>query len=544
MNLKSIRWQLPISYAAIALLAALSLGAVLLFTLRSYYARLEQQYLVDNAGSIGFIIGQSLREGASSEDIQDQIDSLTFLSEIHIDVYDASGSLMAASPEPENIMIMVKKIEEDAQIDAVAVDDDDADTSVYNIESQLVDAGDENIQSGITMRIGREKTDSDVVTFIRIINQDEDGMAPLNSIAIGRKFSEKDFNGEMPDSAHLSDQSIRQTFFDESGTLLGSIELSEGPTYGMEIINTVARGWLTASLLAVLIAGGVGVFISLKITTPLGVLTDTTTRMAQGQLSMRANIHRQDEIGSLARSFNEMADQVQSTIQTLRRFVADAAHELQTPITALTTDLELALDDLPGGSKSKIRSIFLPRALTQAERLKNLAASLLDLSRLEAGEKEKPHQPVDVSCVVAGLSESWAARAEQAGIEFCLDNCPQAAFVSGNENQLCQAFDNLVDNALKFTPAGGSVRVCIAVDDELVFMVADTGIGIPEQDVEQLFSRFHRGCNTAAYAGNGLGLAIVKAIVEQHGGSVEYQDGTPGAVFYLRLPRLPEQKKS
>ena len=125
----------------------------------------------------------------------------------------------------------------------------------------------------------------------------------------------------------------------------GYVELSEGPAIGREILTSVAWGWAGSSAVAVLIAAGVGWLISRRLSIPLLALTGATSRMAEGELSTRAQVVRKDELGQLATSFNEMAARVENTVVTLRRFVADAAHELHTPLTALRTNLDLMVRD-------------------------------------------------------------------------------------------------------------------------------------------------------------------------------------------------------
>jgi two-component system sensor histidine kinase MprB len=238
-------------------------------------------------------------------------------------------------------------------------------------------------------------------------------------------------------------------------------------------------------------------------------------------------------VGSLARSFNEMAGRVEETVVTLRRFASDAAHELRTPLTALRTDLELAAD----GKTDAERRALIGRALIQLARLEALTKSLLELARVESDTVKDPEGRVDLAALVQGASEPYASQAEQAGLSFHLDLSPESLVIQGNASQLRRALGNLLDNALKFTPVGGVVRVGTRRDGEwAVLWVEDTGIGIPEDDLPQLFARFSRGRNVVDRPGSGLGLAIVKAIAENHRGRVLAENTAHGARFLLRLP--------
>jgi len=343
-------------------------------------------------------------------------------------------------------------------------------------------------------------------------------------------------NAEAPLDGPRSDQVIRQIFRDQEGELLGYVELSEGPAYGRQILVSVTRGWALAGGVAVLLAAVAGWMASRRITTPLLALTDVTTRMAAGDLSARADVAREDEFGLLANSFNEMAGQVQTTVVALRRFVSDAAHELHTPLTALHTNLELIADERDRAR----RHDFVARAQTQVERLEALTRALLDLSRLESGAAQETTPPIELTALVREMSEPYASRAEQAGLTFGLTLPESPVTVQADEAQLRRALGNLLDNAVKFTPEGGAVRVGLRRKNKWAELwVEDSGIGIADVDLPHLFSRFHRGRNVAGYPGSGLGLAIAKAIVENHGGCIGVESTIgQGSCFSLTLPGM------
>ncbi len=296
----------------------------------------------------------------------------------------------------------------------------------------------------------------------------------------------------------------------------------------LDVVGAALQGFLVA----VLTIGGfsllIGLLLSRGISRPLVDLTTATQAMSAGDLSVRVSVrrHYHGEARELAVAFNRMAGQVEETIVTLRRFVSDAAHEIHTPLTALRTNLELSPDDE-----------FVQRAQAQVERLEMLAEGLLDLSCIEAGAPAEAHVPVALIPLVQEMSELYASRAEQAGLTFDLTLPEASVTVQGDGAQLQRALGNLLDNAIKFTPAGGTVSVGLYQEGEWVDLwVEDTGIGIPEDDLPHLFGRFHRGRNAAAYPGSGLGLAIVKAIVEAHGGRVRGENVEQGARFTVWLP--------
>jgi signal transduction histidine kinase len=357
----------------------------------------------------------------------------------------------------------------------------------------------------------------------------------VTTLPAGDTFYTFEAIGEPLRDQQYSNVSVRIPVQDTSGSTIATLWLSDGPAYGASILSRVALAWGIASLAAVLLAAAAGWAISRRLTAPLLALTDVTQSMAEGDLTVRADTLPEVEFNELARSFNQMASRVEAMVLALRRFVSDASHELQTPLTALRTNLDLAVSELDPA----IQKTYLERALGQVERLHQLATGLLDLSRMEAGLNHHEPAPVDLRQMVSELSEVYAAQAEQAGKEFSLLAPEHMVLVLGNEGQLRQAVGNLIDNALKFTPPGGSIVVGLdSSEDQIRVSVEDTGIGVPAEDLDQLFKRFHRGRNAAAYPGSGLGLAIVQTIAEAHQGGVTAENrSTGGAKFTLQLPR-------
>jgi signal transduction histidine kinase len=163
---------------------------------------------------------------------------------------------------------------------------------------------------------------------------------------------------------------------------------------------------------------------------------------------------------------------------------------------------------------------------------------LLDLSRLESGQNSDQRQPFDLVHLVQNVSESFAAQAEACSLDFQLKVPPAPLLVLANEGQMRRVLTNLLENALKFNQPGGTVRLRLAtVADQVEIEVTDSGIGIPAEDLAQVFQRFHRARNAAAYPGSGLGLAIVKAVIDAHDGQIWAKPAVPhGTSFVVRLP--------
>ena len=520
MTPKSIQRWLPLSYAAIALLAALALGAVLLTVLRSYYLQRELDYLIGNARAVDDVATRLVALGASPSVLESQLRSLAFLSQTRVRLLDAADQIVADSGNPQEryevVMLSMVKL-----------------PSFRQTVTQTFSA--ENYQSVIAIQdtlSGANVHETTLITMTGSANPPigeeallgESGLVSYMP-AVGTPFG-FDLDPETTSVDYRSTQVVRQPLYDIDGELLGHLELSEGPAYGRQVLVRVAWGWGIASGAAVLLAASVGWLVSRRITRPLSLLAQVTACMAKGDLSARVYVNRQDELGALARSFNEMATRVEETVLALRRFVADAAHELHTPLTALRTNLELAPEDG-----------FVKRARYQVERLEKLTTGLLNLSRIEAGKRGQAPAPVVLNTVVQSVAELYASQAEQAGLAFELTVPESSIVVTGDDTQLREALGNMLDNAIKFTPESGSVAVSLSREDDWATVrIRDTGIGIPAQDMPYVFGRFHRGSNAAAYPGSGLGLAIVKAIAVRHGGTIQIENVAQGTQIALRLP--------
>lgn len=558
MRPRSIRWQLPLSYAAIALVSVLALGAVLLVILRSYYIQREYEFLQGNADTIGSAVYQMLDKDTPIGIIRAQIASYSFLSQVRIQLIDTNGQILADSGVPyEHNMLSISAMQQVEPNPAPRIEDTTSPFYIHLAPGDYMDL--QAFSTSIEMPIGISMGDgtgdttrteyyTPVITldFIRISNAGaliNDSPAPETTPDDDDEFTQTlpatgtlygfGLSENMGRGGSRSGKFVEQTLLDPNGHLLGTIVLSDGPAYGRQIVSRVASVWLLAGVMAVFIAAGIGWLISHRITAPLIELTTTTTRMAKGNFSVRSDLVRNDEFGVLAKTFNEMARQVENTVITLRRFVADAAHELHTPLTALHTNLELALDE----TNWVTRRTYVERARAQLKRLVSLTDGLLDLSRIESGLVRTQHKPVLLSALIQEISELHASRSEQAAINFILCLPAEPITVHGNATQLRCALNNLLDNAVKFTPPGQSVTLDVKEANGWVdIQIRDTGIGIPPDEISYIFSRFHRCRNAVNSPGNGLGLAIVRGIVDAHKGRIMVQNTYPGTNFTLQLP--------
>jgi signal transduction histidine kinase len=223
----------------------------------------------------------------------------------------------------------------------------------------------------------------------------------------------------------------------------------------------------------------------------------------------------------------------------LQRFVSDAAHELNTPLTALRTNLELMSEE----KDQEVQRTYMEHAFQQTRRLEELTAALLDLSKLESGSSEESENQINLTALIQEESERFASTAEQKGLEFSVELPDQEIQWMGRPNQIRRVLSNLLDNAIKFTPEGGSVKLgLMSEESNILLWIEDTGIGIPEAEISHLFQRFHRAPNASSYPGSGLGLAIVKTIVEAHRGRVSVENKEQGVIFTIRIPISSDSK--
>ena len=520
MIFRSIRSRLALSFAGIALVAAIALGAVLLTILRDYYSNQELNYLHINAQSVSKVVGAMMSAQASHDEVQSQVESLAFLTLTRIRVYSLDEQVLYDSGSPQDLKVNLGVVKQTFRQSNDPLPKDKIFISVGGSPN-----GDLPFPQTESRPVPEELASKNV--FVYQSNK-ADGSAYGFALRLPGEASSIDARSKLQLTEPLRDP--------KTNNGLGFVEVSEGPAYGSAILASVARGWVFSSAIAVVFAAAVGWYISRRISAPVLALSDVTTRMMQGDLSSRADIKSRDEFGQLARSFNEMASQVEETVGTLRSFVADAAHELHTPLTALQTYLELARDE----RNSLERNQYLARAHDQGQRLEALVKSLLNLSRIEAGKSI--FALVDFSQLVQEVSEQFASRAEQTGHEFEITRLEENISVLGNTEQLRQVIINLLENALKFTSANGRVSVTLEpTQGEAKLTISDTGIGIPAEDLPHLFERFHRGRNASTYSGNGLGLAIVKAIVTTHNGRIIAISGVgEGTQMIVSIPIYTE----
>ena len=319
-------------------------------------------------------------------------------------------------------------------------------------------------------------------------------------------------------------------------------------------VRSVFGFLFVASLGALLAAIVVSAGLARRFTTPLRRLTEAARALAEGDLARRVPADRARtggaEIAELSRQFNAMADQVEETLEEIRRdrdtgreFLADVSHELRTPLAALRTFNELLQEK--AGSDVAARTEFLEASAQQIERLDWLAQNLLELSKLDSGLVRLDLRPDDLRATVLSAIEQAQVPTQRRGLTLTTE-LPDKPLVTRHDPQrLGQVLTNLIGNALKFTPRGGSVRVVLTPNGPGArIQVIDSGVGIDAAELPHVFDRFYRGsrANEARGSGSGLGLAIVRSVVEMHGGRVMVESRVgSGSTFTVTLPLDPRR---
>lgn len=329
----------------------------------------------------------------------------------------------------------------------------------------------------------------------------------------------------------------RRVDIDADGARVGTAEI-RFPAAGLpaperEVQDALARTVVVGAGLATLVALTASVFVSRGVIRPLVALTRAARRLEAGDRDARANLpDAPGELGELAGAFDQMANAIRHEDELRRTLVADVAHELRTPATILRASCEELVDGLADPTPERLVSLH-----EEVLRLGRVIEDLQALADAQSAGLHLEHAPVDIAEVVAEAAVLLRPSFDEAGLR--LDATTSPAIVDGDRDRLHQIAVNLLTNALKFTPRGGTVTLRAEPIDGLARMeVTDTGPGIPADELPQVFERFWRGGGTETSTGSGIGLAIVAELANAHGGRVTATSPPgQGATFTVLLPR-------
>jgi len=305
-----------------------------------------------------------------------------------------------------------------------------------------------------------------------------------------------------------------------------------------QLLTTILIAFVVGVVPAIL----VGRWIAARALEPVDRMITEVREISDGR-----SLHRrlplplaQDELARLAATLNQMMTRLERSFAALRRFTADASHELKTPLTVVRAGVERAITR-PDTAPETLAA--LEETLQEVNRMTELLDSLLTLARADEGRAELHREPVDLRQILEEAGETGELLAEHAGVGIDIRLPSEPVVVSVDRSRVRQLALNLIENAVKYTPRGGQVSVELGSSNgRAVFTVADTGIGIAPGDLPHVFDRFWRAdsarTRTSERAGTGLGLAICKWIAEAHGGTIEVQSRPGrGTTFTVGLPR-------
>ena len=302
-----------------------------------------------------------------------------------------------------------------------------------------------------------------------------------------------------------------------------------------DIANATILQIILVAGAAVLLASLLGLVVADRLLRPLRKLQDAARSVASGELDARSGLAtRTDEIGELARSFDAMAVALEVSEVGRRRFLQDAIHELRTPLTVIEATASAVID---GVYEPEVRHLETIRA--QERLLARVVDDLRTISLAESRALELRPEPIDAGAALRDAARGFGARAERDGIRLTLDT-PETLVAEADPERLRQMLGALVDNAIRHTPAGGTITLAGTATDGVVrFDVQDSGPGVAAEDLPHVFERFYQAdpSRDRARGSSGLGLAIVKALAEAHGGSVGVENRAQGgADFWIEVP--------
>lgn len=288
-----------------------------------------------------------------------------------------------------------------------------------------------------------------------------------------------------------------------------------------------------------LVGIGAGVWISRSLTSPLQELEEAAQAIGRQELGRRVHVEGSQEMVAVGEAFNQMAEALEHSEELRRNLVADVAHELRTPLSVLQGNLRAIIDDVYPLEKAEVARLY-----DQTRHLSRLVQDLHDLAQAEAQALPLYRRHLDMVILVRAAAQSFAPLAEEDDVTLVERFPAQALMAHADEARLTQAVQNLLANALRHTPAGGSIAIEVAGEEDgrIDIVVHDDGAGIEAEHLPHVFDRFYRVDRSRSRhsGGAGLGLAIVRAIVEAHGGEVSAasEGAGQGSVFRIRLPAV------
>jgi two-component system OmpR family sensor kinase len=521
---RSIRWRLVASYVLLSLVTLFVVGILTWTLLRQYINQQEKAFLQSNAEAVAQQALPLMWPIQRISDLQELVDTAAFLGDIRVKILGNNNHLLVDSGSirgtGRNIWVVVPGFEFSESI---------RETFIFPLPSDFM-----------------REFPLEAEHFEFLENLPEEARVRQVQRVFHPWGVEVIFEStpdvEIVEFSTRSDRVVLVPIGERDDTV-GLVEVSGGSNFGEEAIETIIRLFLFAAAGTIILAVLVGLWVSRRLTAPLTQLSDVAGQMSKEDLSVRVPSFGRDEIGRLARQFNDMADKLETSFKklaserdTLRRFIADASHELRSPVTALRNFNELLQDK--ASEDPDIRTEFLKESEVQIDRLEWVTENLLNLSRLDAGLVKLNRVSHNVIDLLEETVAPYRIQAQEKDITLRIKPVDPQVEICVDRTLMMIALSNLFENAIKFAPAAsGLVEFGAEQGSEgFQFWVKDNGPGIDAGDLPHIFERFYRG-QGVEMGGSGLGLAMVKSVVEAHEGRV-FVESEPGegSLFVIELP--------
>lgn len=374
-----------------------------------------------------------------------------------------------------------------------------------------------------------------------IVLYDNNSEADMVGKVFMRDVLKRAIDGEQADSMFDSDSGRTSTVsvpVEKDGIIIGGVYLAENVSSISDTISTIKTSLIIFSVLIIFIIGMLSIGISYIVTQPMSEFIAAAKAISKGDFSHRVSVRGVSEMAQMGRTLNYMCDELNALDEKRKNFVSDVSHELKTPMAGI----KLLCDSLVEADDPDMDTIreFLGDMSEEIDRLTRLINRLLTLTRLDAGTNINLSE-TDITALTASVMRSLKNLASEKGIsmEYTFKGCNERSLMI-DYDKIYEALYNIIDNAIKYTPEDGAIKVRIgSADGFCVIEVEDNGPGIPDAEKTKIFDRFYRLDDSRARdtGGTGLGLAISREAILLHGGDVEVEDAPDGgSIFRIRLP--------